>query len=145
MLLCFKADNFIFRFLSVTSLIRTTSVASFSIMEKWSKSLKCWSAYSLTGTGGISYNLFNSFLSSLLSPVYQVGIYFNSGYFQVLIKGNKIFNSDFVVFTQLSKKTLIFFTYFIVICNAVDRFLSKPILLEAVSYCFCRYISPSNL
>ena len=31
--------------------------------------------YSLTGTGGIWYNLFNSFLSSVLSPRYQIGIY----------------------------------------------------------------------
>ena len=89
--------------------------------------------YSLTGTGGIWYNFFNSFLSSLLLLVYQV------------IKGTKIFNSDFVVFKKLSKKTFKFFIYFIVIGNAVDRLLSKATFLEAVNYYFCRYISPSNL
>ena len=82
--------------------------------------------YILIGTGDIWCNLFNSFLSSLLSPVYQVCIYLLSRYCQIIIKGSKIFDSDFVVFTKLSKKTLKFFIYFMVIGNAVDRFLSKP-------------------
>ena len=101
--------------------------------------------YSLTGTEDIWHNIFNSFLSSLLSRVYQVNIYLTSLCCQIIIKGNKIFSSDFVVFLKLSKKTLKFFIYFIVIGNAVNWFLSKPTFLEAVNYCFCRYISPSNL
>ena len=101
--------------------------------------------YCLTGTGGIWYNLFNSFLSSLLSSIYQVSIYFTIRCCQIIIKGNKIFNSDFIVFTKLSKEPLKFFIYFIIIGNAVDRLLSKYTFLEAVNYCFCTYISASNL
>ena len=41
-LLCFKEDNFII--VTVTSGISPASVASFSIMEKWSKSSRCWNA-----------------------------------------------------------------------------------------------------
>ena len=98
--------------------------------------------YSLAGTGGIWYNLFNSFLLSLLSPVYQVGIYLTSRRCQIIIKGNKILNSDFVVFTKLSKKTF-------QILHLLEMLLTdscpNPPFLEAVNYCFCRYISPSKL
>ena len=41
-LLCFKKDNFII--VTVTSGISPASVASFSIMEKWSKSSRWWNA-----------------------------------------------------------------------------------------------------
>ena len=58
---------------------------------------------SLAGTGVTWYNVFNSFLLSLLLSVYQVGIYLTSLCCQIIIKGNKIFNSDFVVFTRSSK------------------------------------------
>ena len=63
------------------------------------------SVYSLTGTGAIWCNLFNSFLSSLLALACQVGIYLTSRCYQITIKGNKIFNSYFIVFMKLSKKT----------------------------------------
>ena len=95
----------------------------------------------MVGTGDIWHNFFNSFLSSLLSPVYQVHIYLTSRCWQIIIKGNKIINSGLVVFTKLNKKTLKLFIYFIVIGNAVDKFLSKPTFLEAVSYCFCKWIA----
>ena len=128
--LWFKEDNFIFWTLSVTSAISPVSVASFSIMKKWSKSLRCWSASDIVRCRGVFsswsspssseamfiawlvldwYNLFNSFLSSLLSLFYRVGIYLTSRCCQIIVKNNKIFNSEFVVFTKLSKKTLKFF------------------------------------
>ena len=59
-LLCFKADNFIFRTLSVTSAISPVSVASFSIMEKWSKSSRCWIASDV----GRCWGAFSSWSSS---------------------------------------------------------------------------------
>ena len=107
-----KADKFIFWTFFVTSAISPMSVASFSSMEKWSKSSRCWSASDVVRCRGVFsswssssssettftawlalevwYNLFNSFFSSSMSPVYQVGIYFTSRCCQIIIKGNKI-------------------------------------------------------
>ena len=167
-LLCFKADNFIFWTLCFTSAISPVSVALFSIMEKWSKSSRYWSTpdvvrcrevFSSWSSSSSSETTFTAWLaleesgttsliaslSSLFSPVYQVGIYLRSRCCQIIIKGNKIFNSDFVVLGKLSEKTLKFFIYFIVTENAVDWFLSKPTFLEAVNFCLCRYISLINL
>ena len=56
----------------------------------WSSSSSSETTFTAWLALEVWYNLFNSFFSSSMSPVYQVGIYFTSRCCQIIIKGNKI-------------------------------------------------------